>query len=165
MVQVRSQDIPTAAASIRVSISAPRLSISNASPTPHGALGRRKHALAARCLKDDLSRYRAGHGAKNMAVVRRFALNLVRANKTRSPTYCSVVCVRSRCFTPNSPKQRAAPFACSCSRSAHSCESAFGASSSPCPPGVRSPPSGAGLPLVSMPTRARVQRDHRAAKQ
>jgi predicted transposase YbfD/YdcC len=34
-------------------------------------------------FKDDLSRYRSGHGAKNMAVVRRFALNLVRANKTK----------------------------------------------------------------------------------
>jgi predicted transposase YbfD/YdcC len=34
-------------------------------------------------FKDDLSRYRAGNGAKNMAVVRRFALNLVRANKTK----------------------------------------------------------------------------------
>jgi predicted transposase YbfD/YdcC len=34
-------------------------------------------------FKDDLSRYRAGHGAKNMAVVRRFALNLVRADKTK----------------------------------------------------------------------------------
>jgi predicted transposase YbfD/YdcC len=32
-------------------------------------------------FKDDLSRYRSGHGAKNMAVVRRFALDLVRANK------------------------------------------------------------------------------------
>lgn len=30
---------------------------------------------------DDRSRYRAGHGAKNMAIVRRFALGLVRANK------------------------------------------------------------------------------------
>jgi predicted transposase YbfD/YdcC len=34
-------------------------------------------------FQDDLSRYRTGHGAKNMAVVRRFALNLVRANKTK----------------------------------------------------------------------------------
>ncbi len=34
-------------------------------------------------FKDDLSRYRAGHGAKNMAVVRRFALNLVRAHRTK----------------------------------------------------------------------------------
>jgi len=34
-------------------------------------------------FKDDLSRYRSGHGAKNMAVVRRFALNLARANKAK----------------------------------------------------------------------------------
>lgn len=34
-------------------------------------------------FKDDLSRYRGGHGAKNMAVVRRFALGLVRADKTK----------------------------------------------------------------------------------
>jgi predicted transposase YbfD/YdcC len=32
-------------------------------------------------FKDDLSRYRTGHGAKNMAVVRRFALDLVRNHK------------------------------------------------------------------------------------
>ena len=34
-------------------------------------------------FKDDLSRYRAGHGAKNMAVVRRFGLSLVRASKSK----------------------------------------------------------------------------------
>lgn len=34
-------------------------------------------------FKDDLSRYRAGHGAKNMGVIRRFALSLVRANKSK----------------------------------------------------------------------------------
>ena len=34
-------------------------------------------------FKDDLSRCRAGHGAKNMAVVRRFALGLLRANKSK----------------------------------------------------------------------------------
>jgi len=34
-------------------------------------------------FKDDLSRYRTGHGPKNMAVVRRFALGLVRANKSK----------------------------------------------------------------------------------
>jgi predicted transposase YbfD/YdcC len=34
-------------------------------------------------FKDDLSRYRTGHGAKNMAIVRRFALGLVRANKSK----------------------------------------------------------------------------------
>jgi len=32
---------------------------------------------------DDLSRYRTGDGAKNMAIVRRFALGLVRANKRK----------------------------------------------------------------------------------
>ena len=34
-------------------------------------------------FKDDLIRYRTGYGAKNMAVVRRFALGLVRANKAK----------------------------------------------------------------------------------
>jgi predicted transposase YbfD/YdcC len=34
-------------------------------------------------FKDDLSRYRTGNGAKNMAIVRRFALGLVRANKSK----------------------------------------------------------------------------------
>ena len=34
-------------------------------------------------FKDDLSRYRTGHGAKNMAVVRRFGLGLVRASKSK----------------------------------------------------------------------------------
>jgi predicted transposase YbfD/YdcC len=34
-------------------------------------------------FKDDLSRYRAGYGAKNMAILRRFALGLVRANKSK----------------------------------------------------------------------------------
>ena len=34
-------------------------------------------------FKDDLSRYRQGHGAKNMAVLRRFALDLVRAHKAK----------------------------------------------------------------------------------
>jgi predicted transposase YbfD/YdcC len=34
-------------------------------------------------FKDDLSRYRTGHGAKNMAVVRRFALDLVRSHKSK----------------------------------------------------------------------------------
>jgi predicted transposase YbfD/YdcC len=41
------------------------------------------HWLLDVAFKDDLSRYRAGHGAKNMAVVRRFALALVRANKQK----------------------------------------------------------------------------------
>jgi len=38
------------------------------------------HWLLDVVFKDDLSRYREGNGAKNMAVVRRFALNLIRVN-------------------------------------------------------------------------------------
>ena len=34
-------------------------------------------------FKEDHSRLRAGHGAKNLAIVRRFALGLVRANKNK----------------------------------------------------------------------------------
>ncbi|MFT4181870.1 MAG: ISAs1 family transposase [Rhizobium sp.] len=41
------------------------------------------HWLLDVAFKDDLSRYRAEHGAKNMAVVRHFALDLVRANKAK----------------------------------------------------------------------------------
>lgn len=41
------------------------------------------HWLLDVVFKDDLSRYRSGHGAKNMATVRRFALGLVRANKAK----------------------------------------------------------------------------------
>jgi predicted transposase YbfD/YdcC len=41
------------------------------------------HWLLDVAFGDDLSRYRTGFGAKNMAVVRRFALGLVRANKAK----------------------------------------------------------------------------------
>jgi predicted transposase YbfD/YdcC len=41
------------------------------------------HWLLDCTFAEDLSRYRSGHGAKNMSVVRRFALGLVRANKTK----------------------------------------------------------------------------------
>jgi predicted transposase YbfD/YdcC len=41
------------------------------------------HWLLDVAFGDDQSRYRTGHGAKNMAVVRRFALGLVRANKRK----------------------------------------------------------------------------------
>jgi predicted transposase YbfD/YdcC len=35
-------------------------------------------------FKDNLSRYRRAHGAKNMAVIRRFALDLTRNHKSRA---------------------------------------------------------------------------------
>jgi predicted transposase YbfD/YdcC len=41
------------------------------------------HWLLDVAFKDDLSRYRTGNGAKNMAVVRRFSLNLIRANQAK----------------------------------------------------------------------------------
>lgn len=41
------------------------------------------HWLLDVTFKDDLSRYRTGHGAKNMAILRRFALDLVRSTKTK----------------------------------------------------------------------------------
>ena len=41
------------------------------------------HWLLDVAFGDDLARYRTGSGAKNMAVVRRFALSLIRANKSK----------------------------------------------------------------------------------
>jgi predicted transposase YbfD/YdcC len=41
------------------------------------------HWLLDVVFKDDLSRYREGNGPKNMAVVRRFALNLIRVNTAK----------------------------------------------------------------------------------
>jgi predicted transposase YbfD/YdcC len=41
------------------------------------------HWLLDVAFNEDIARYRSGHGAKNMAVVRRFSLNLVRANKKK----------------------------------------------------------------------------------
>ena len=41
------------------------------------------HWLLDVVFKDDLSRYRSGHGAKNMTTLRRFALGLIRPNKAK----------------------------------------------------------------------------------
>ena len=41
------------------------------------------HRLLDTEFKDDLSRYRGGFGAQNMAIVRRFALNPVRAEDSK----------------------------------------------------------------------------------
>lgn len=41
------------------------------------------HWILDTAFKDDLSRYRTGFGAQNMAVVRRFALGLIRAHKSK----------------------------------------------------------------------------------
>ena len=77
-------NMPTAPLSKPPPTSPRLLSTSSASQRAR-PLGRRKHALdpRRRVRRRPLSRYRAGHGAKNMAVVRRFALGLVRAIKTK----------------------------------------------------------------------------------
>jgi hypothetical protein len=51
----------------------------------HWAIENRLHWVLDVIFGDDQSRLRTGHGAKNMAVVRHFAINLVRtANDKRS---------------------------------------------------------------------------------
>ncbi len=44
---------------------------------PRSGMGWRAEGLVV-IFKEDLSRLRTGHGARNMAVVRHFALNIVR---------------------------------------------------------------------------------------
>ena len=68
----------------RISISSAPLDIERLASGARGHWGvESMHWLLDVEFKDDLSRYRAGNGAKNMAVIRRFALGLVRANKTK----------------------------------------------------------------------------------
>ena len=50
----------------------------------HWAIENRLHWVLDVTFKDDLCRVRKGHGAKNMAVVRHFAINLVRQAKDKS---------------------------------------------------------------------------------
>jgi predicted transposase YbfD/YdcC len=68
----------------RIYISSAPLDIERISKAIRGHWGvESMHWLLDVEFKDDLSRYRTGHGAKNMAVVRRFALDLVRSTKTK----------------------------------------------------------------------------------
>lgn len=69
---------------VRAYISSARLDIERIASAVRGHWGvESMHWLLDVEFKDDLSRYRQGHGAKNMAVVRRFALDLVRKDKSK----------------------------------------------------------------------------------
>ena len=77
-----ASNIGIAAASRRVIISPAPLDIERLAAGARGHWGvESMHWLLDVVFKDDMSRYRSGNGAKNMAVVRRFSLNLIRANK------------------------------------------------------------------------------------
>jgi predicted transposase YbfD/YdcC len=66
------------------SISSAALDIARLAQAVRGHWGvESMHWLLDVAFGDDLSRYRGGHGAKNMAIVRRFALGLVRANRAK----------------------------------------------------------------------------------
>jgi predicted transposase YbfD/YdcC len=69
---------------VRFFISSAPIDIERLSQAARGHWGvESMHWLLDCEFAEDLSRYRSGHGAKNMAVVRRFALGLVRANKAK----------------------------------------------------------------------------------
>jgi predicted transposase YbfD/YdcC len=69
----------------RYYISSARLTAEQAADAVRGHWGieNRLHWVLDVVFKDDQSRLRKGHGAKNMAVVRHFAINLVRAAKDK----------------------------------------------------------------------------------
>ena len=69
----------------RYYISSARLTAEKAADAVRGHWGieNRLHWVLDVVFKDDQSRLRKGHGAKNMAVVRHFAINLVRAAKDK----------------------------------------------------------------------------------
>jgi len=84
MVQDRTEYADRATFETRAYISSAPLDIERLAAGVRGHWGvESMHWILDVEFADDLSRYRAGHGAKNMAVVRRFALGLVRANKTK----------------------------------------------------------------------------------
>src|ERR1700688_1862248 len=84
MVQDRTEYSDRSTFDVRTYISSAPLDIERLAQGARGHWGvESMHWILDVEFGDDLSRYRAGHGAKNMAVVRRSALGLVRANKTK----------------------------------------------------------------------------------
>src|SRR5207302_3673518 len=84
MVQDRTEHADRSTFDTRYYIASATLDIERLAKAVRGHWGvESMHWLLDVEFKDDLSRYRSGHGAKNMTVVRRFALGLVRANKSK----------------------------------------------------------------------------------
>lgn len=84
MVQDRTEHADRSTFETRYYIASASLDIERLAKAVRGHWGvESMHWLLDVEFKDDLSRYRSGHGAQNMAAVRRFALGLVRANKTK----------------------------------------------------------------------------------
>ena len=82
-VDTRTEHADRSTLETRTYISSAPLDIERISKAIRGHWGvQSMHWLLDVEFKDDLSRYRTGHGAKNMAVVRRFALDLVRSTKS-----------------------------------------------------------------------------------
>lgn len=84
MVQDRTEHAHRSTFDTRYYITSASLDIERLAKAVRGHWGvESMHWLLDVEFKDDLSRYRSGHSAQNMAVVRRFALGLERANKTK----------------------------------------------------------------------------------
>jgi len=83
-VDTRTEHVDRSTFDTRTYISSATLDIERIARAARGHWGvESMHWLLDVEFKDDLSRYRSGHGAKNMAVIRRFALDLVRNLKTK----------------------------------------------------------------------------------
>src|SRR6266581_7654712 len=83
-VDTRTEHVDRSTFDTRTYISSATLDIERIARAARGHWGvESMHWLLDVEFKDDLSRYRTGHGAKNMAVIRRFALDLVRNLKTK----------------------------------------------------------------------------------
>jgi predicted transposase YbfD/YdcC len=83
-VEDRTEHADKCTREVRFFISSAPLDIERLAQAARGHWGvESMHWLLDCTFAEDQSRYRSGHGAKNMAVVRRFALGLVRANKRK----------------------------------------------------------------------------------
>jgi predicted transposase YbfD/YdcC len=83
-VENRTEHADKCTREVRFFISSASLDIERLAHAARGHWGvESMHWLLDCAFAEDQSRYRSGHGAKNMAVVRRFSLGLVRASKAK----------------------------------------------------------------------------------